>query len=188
MEELLPLPAGAAGNFRQQKRLKEVVVERLQSLAILFEQIAGAFTREESGKEDEGQMEIYEFVEKISEQRCRFCPCYASCWGQLFYSTYREIFDLIAAAEITGMADPAQIKGRLAKECPQKQELIIAINSWVERQGVEHIWRRRYEAGQAFCRATAEISGMIAGLSRHLKLSVEFRRRLKGNCGRPSKG
>lgn len=181
LEELLPLPAGAAGNFRQQKRLKEVVVERLQSLAILFEQIAGAFTREESGKEDEGQMEIYEFVEKISEQRCRFCPCYASCWGQLFYSTYREIFDLIAAAEITGMADPAQIKGRLASECPQKQELIIAVNSWVERQQAEHIWRRRYEAGQAFLAGQLrEISGMIAGLTRHLKLSVEFRAEIEG--------
>lgn len=181
IEELLPLPAGAAGNFRQQKRLKEVVVERLQSLAILFEQIAGAFTREESGKEEEGQQEIYEFVEKISEQRCRFCPCYTACWGQLFYSTYREIFDLIAAAEITGMADPAQIKGRLANECPQKQELIIAINSWVERQQVEHIWRRRYEAGQAFLAGQLrEISGMIAGLSRHLKLSVEFRAEIEG--------
>jgi len=181
IEEFLPSPAEVTGNFRQQKRLKEVVVERLQSLAILFEQIAGAFTREEGGKEDEGQQEIYEFVEKISEQRCRFCPCYSSCWGQLFYTTYREIFDLIAAAEITGMADPAQIKGRLAKECPQKQELIIAINSWVERQQAEHIWRRRYEAGQAFLSGQLrEISGMIAGLSRHLKLSVEFRAEIEG--------
>ncbi|NLY88541.1 MAG: SpoIIE family protein phosphatase [Firmicutes bacterium] len=176
IEDFLPLPAGTAGNSRQQKRLKEVVVERLQSLARLFEQIAGAFTREEGEKEDEGQQEIYEFIEKISEQRCRFCPCYSSCWGQLFYSTYREIFDLIAAAEISGMADPAQIKGRLAKECPQKQELIIAVNSWVERQQAEHLWRRRYQAGQAFLAGQLrEMSGIIAGLTHHLKLSVEFR-------------
>jgi|GEM_PF-464368 stage II sporulation protein E len=181
IEELLPLPAGATGNSRQQKRLKEVVVERLLSLAKLFEQIAGAFTREEDGKEDEGQEEIYAFVEKISEQRCRFCPSYSSCWGRLFYSTYREIFDLIAAAEITGMADPAQVKGRLAKDCPQKQELIIAVNSWVERQQAEHLWRRRYEAGQAFLAGQLrEISGIIAGLSRHLKLSVEFRAEIEG--------
>lgn len=172
----LPLPLPANSPDHREKRRQEVVIERLQRLVELFNQIAAVFSGEKGEEQENNRQEIYAFIEKISERNCRFCASYRSCWGELFYSTYREIFDLIAAAEIGGTVGPKQMKGRLARECTQKHELLMAINSWVERQQAEYIWRRRYEEGRVFLAGQLrEMAGIMAGLSRQLKLSVDFR-------------
>lgn len=176
VKRFLPPPAPSTTSDCREKRLQEAVIERLQSLVELFNQIAGIFSQEKAEEQENGRQEIYAFIEKISERNCRLCPSYQICWGEFFYSTYREIFDLIAAAEMCGTVSPKQMKGRLAKECSQKHELLTVINSWVERQQAEFIWRKRYEEGRVFLAGQLrEMAGIMAGLSRHIKLSVDFR-------------
>jgi stage II sporulation protein E len=139
----------------RQRRLKEIISARLSSIANIFEEMARNFNAETNGLDP---VDLYALLEQVSNQNCKHCNGYEVCWKKNFYSTYREVFDLLACAELYGEVNPAHLKGKLRQNCYQQYKLLNTVNHLFEKFQTEIFWRRKYETGKNLL--TAQLQGV----------------------------
>ncbi|HBG17369.1 MAG TPA: hypothetical protein DDW93_11345, partial [Firmicutes bacterium] len=75
---------------------------QLSRLADLFLEVSRVFRPQSIDGKERGEQEIISYFQDIADKNCRSCPKYNYCWQERFYLTYRELFDLLAWAEIGG--------------------------------------------------------------------------------------
>jgi stage II sporulation protein E len=139
----------------RQRRLKEIISARLGSIANIFEEMARNFNAETKGPDP---VDLYALLEQVCTQNCKHCNGYEICWKKNFYSTYREVFDLLACAELYGEVNPAHLKGKLRQNCYQQYKLLNTVNLLFEKFQTEIFWRRKYETGKNLL--TAQLQGV----------------------------
>lgn len=83
--------------------------------------------------------DLYLLLDQVCDRVCQHCNGYEACWGEHFYSTYREFFDLLARAELEGEIHGQPIKGKLGKKCFQQFKLICTVNQLLEESRNEQI-------------------------------------------------
>lgn len=171
---------GNSGTAKEQKQLREIITNRLNDLADIFVELAKSFNEGfESGPASQ-KMDLYSLLERVCTKNCQHCNGYENCWGENFYSTYREIFDLIAYAELYGEVNSKYLKGRLAKNCFQQFKLLATINSMFERCRTDHLWQRKLDESKAFLASQLQgISGMINNLAAEVFTDACFKTELE---------
>ena len=127
-----PNQAQHSGSMEEQKQLREILNNRLNDLAGIFEELAKSFNDLNQRPSSTQKMDLYSLLDQVCTKNCQHCNGYESCWGENFYSTYREIFDLVAFAELYGEVGSKHLKGRLAKNCFQQFKLLTTINQLFE--------------------------------------------------------
>lgn len=163
----------------QEERLRSVLTERLKGLAEVFGQLSQSFVPEEL-TEATKPMDIYSMIEEISKKNCQQCSGYHLCWVENFYTTYREVFDLIAVAEMNGQVSSQQVKGRLGKDCFQQMRLISSINHRMEQQKTAVYWQRRLEENRSFLSGQLQgVASIMTNLAQEIRFNAEFRTELE---------
>ena len=155
--------------------LVEEVTSQLSRLADLFLEVSRVFRPQSIDGKERGEEEIISYFQDIADKNCRSCPKYNYCWQERFYLTYRELFDLLAWAEIGGEVRISNLKGHLAKECIKKDYLLATINFKVEKEKSGYYWRRRcYEAQLFLAEQVAGISDLIIEMASKFTVKLNF--------------
>lgn len=172
------IPIEKPGN--EENKLRGILMERLNGLAEVFDQLSQSFAPVEPHPETERPADIYTMIEELCQKNCQPCTGYELCWGENFYITYREVFDLFALAEMVGQVTPKQLNGRLAKHCFQQFRLLSGINHRMERQKSSVFWQRRLEESRGFLSGQLQgVADIMSNLAREIRLNVDFRNELE---------
>lgn len=163
----------------QEERLRSVLTERLKGLAEVFDQLSRSFGPPEIAEESK-PTDIYSMIEEISKKNCQQCSGYHTCWVDNFYTTYREVFDLIALAEMHGQVTLQQIKGRLKADCFQQMRLVSMINHRMEQQKTAVYWQQRLEENRYFLSGQLQgVASIMTNLAQEIRFNAEFRTELE---------
>lgn len=159
----------------KQRNLEEIVSSRLNELAAAFAEISKNFNEREAVG-NEPKMDLYSMLDQVCTELCQHCNGYESCWGEHFYATYREMFDLIALSEINGELNSYQLKGRLSKSCFQQYKLVNTINKLLEHHQTNNYWQRKFEGNKLFLSEQLQgVSDFITSLAGEITKDSSFK-------------
>lgn len=167
-------PSARAVKHLEQARLREILSDRVQQMAQVFTQMSKAF--QACGAEPGERPDLYAFLEQVVRGTCQQCVGYDACWRQNFYASYRELFDLIALAEMNGAARRDHLRGRLATACLQERKLLEAVDRLLATVQADSRRQRKQAENREFVAEQLEgVAGIIADLAKEMRLDVEFR-------------
>ncbi|NLY74319.1 MAG: stage II sporulation protein E [Firmicutes bacterium] len=150
------------------KGVRELILNRLNDLALIFTELAKSFHEEPDQQLTAPKIDLYTMLDQVCAKNCRQCNGYQTCWGENFYSTYRELFDLLALAELYGEVNAKNLKGRLASNCFQQFKLLTTVNHLFEKCQADYYWRRKLEESKSF------LANQLQGMAQIInKLAVE---------------
>jgi stage II sporulation protein E len=160
----------------EQQQLREYLTNQMNNLSDIFGEMAKSFN---DGKQEAATLQktdLYTLLDQVCTKNCQHCTGYESCWGENFYSTYREIFDLIAVAELYGKVNLKNLKGRLAKNCFQQFKLLATINQLFEKCLDNNLWQQKIDENKAFLANQLQgVSGIISSLATQINSDVNFK-------------
>lgn len=160
----------------EQKYIQSIILDRLKDLSEVFSELSKSFHEELQVQTKQTKMDLYSILDEVSTKNCHHCNGYEVCWNENFYSTYREIFDLIAYAELYGQVNAQQIKGKLAKTCFQQFKLLTTINQFFERCQNEFRWERKLNESKCFLVDQLQgVSNLISNLAQEIQTDVTFK-------------
>lgn len=165
---------------QQQKKLKNMVAKRLSELAQIFTRLGQSFNVENEDPPQPLDNNICDNIHKIIQKSCQQCQSYATCWGDYFYQSYREVLDLIAVAEQHGDLQASDLKGRLGKHCHQQSRLTGAISGLLQTQWEHHLWRQKILESRKL--VSGQLSGVVQlmqSLAAEIRLDVEYHHELE---------
>lgn len=172
--------ASTSSCSEEQKQLREVLNARLNDLAGIFEELAKSFNDMNTEVPANPKMDLYTLLDQVCAKNCQHCNGYQVCWGENFYSTYREIFDLIAYAELYGQVSSKHLKGRLSKNCFQQFRLLATINQLFEKCQNDQLWQTKLSESKVFLANQLQgISSIVNDLAKeithdaNLKIEIE---------------
>ena len=178
LRRLVPTPASnrtrVVAKREEQARLRELLTSRVQEVAEIFGHLSRVFVVND--KEAETEPDFYSLLDQVVQLNCRDCSGYLSCWQQNFYHSYRELFDLIALAEMNGTAQPGHLRGRLANSCIQRYRLLEAVDLILSRVQTSQIQRQLGPERSSFVADQLEgAASIMSGLASEVRLDMEFR-------------
>lgn len=148
--------------------VREIILSRLNDLASIFTELAKSFNEEHEEQPTMQRMDLYSMLDQVCAKNCQQCNGYETCWGENFYSTYRELFDLLALAELYGEVNTKHLKGRLAKNCFQQFKLLTTVNHLFEKCQSDYYWQCRLDESKTF------LANQLQGMAQIInKLAVE---------------
>ena len=147
ISEYSPERSEKTNSVARQQKLKEVISGRLSGVAKIFEEMVRDFNGE-TCQNEVSKIDLYSLLDQVCTKNCKHCNGYEMCWEKNFYSTYRELFDLLACAELYGEVTAQHLKGKLRQSCYQQYKLITTVNFLFEKFQTELFWRRKYEVGK----------------------------------------
>jgi stage II sporulation protein E len=147
ISDYLPEQVENASILERQQKLKEIISERLSGIANIFEEMAQDFNAE-TVENDLPKLDLYLLLDQVCVKNCKRCNGYEVCWEKNFYATYRELFDLVACAELYGEVNADHLKGKLRQNCYQQYKLLTTVNHLFEKFQQNLFWQRKYETGK----------------------------------------
>ncbi len=177
VSNFLPNNPPGAGSPEAQKQIWEIINNRLNGLSEIFSELAKSFNDNNTQSAPTNQkMDLYSLLDQVCTKNCQHCNGYENCWGENFYATYREIFDLVAYAELYGEVGSKHIKGRLAKNCFQQFKLIATINELFDKCQTDLHWQKKLEESKVFLANQLEgVSGIINNLTAEISTDIYFK-------------
>lgn len=176
LSNCFPVQADRPEVSNEQKMISGIVLDRLNQLAEIFAELARNFHEELQNQPAKPKMDLYSMLDEVSTKNCQYCNGYAGCWGENFYATYREIFDLIAYAELYGEVHAKLVKGRLAKSCFQQFKLLATINQLFERCNTEFQLQRKLNEGKfVLVDQLQGVSNLIRNLAQEVNTDISFK-------------
>lgn len=163
-----PSETKPADVIAENNSVRELILTRLNDLTSIFTELAKSFHEEPEQEPTARKMDLYTMLDQVCAKNCQQCNGYETCWGENFYSTYRELFDLLALAELYGEVNTKHLKGRLAKNCFQQFKLLTTVNHLFERCQSDYYWQRRLDESKTF------LANQLQGMARIInKLAIE---------------
>ncbi|NMB45447.1 MAG: stage II sporulation protein E [Firmicutes bacterium] len=156
------------------KRLREMLNQRLDDFARVFEELSATFTQIPRRPElpDRG---YDEFLMSLTRKTCSDCPGFRTCWEDRFHQTYWDMVDLLAIAEINTRIQFADLPEEIVKYCMQPYQLTTSINSVTEMMRLERFWLRRLQESQEVVTNQLEgLSQIMRSFATQMELDVEF--------------
>ncbi len=148
--------------------VREIILNRFNDLATIFTELAKSFYEGPLEEPGADKMDLYSMLDQVCSKNCQQCNGYETCWGENFYSTYRELFDLLALAELYGEVNTKHLKGRLAKNCFQQFKLLTTINHLFEKYQANYYWQSKLEESKTF------LANQLEGMAQIInKLAIE---------------
>ena len=164
----------------QQKKLKNIIAKRLTDLAQIFSRLSQSFEVEPEGRDEPVSDEIYNMVNNMLQKVCENCRSYEVCWGEYFYLTYREVFDLMVVAEVAGEVQMSDLHGRLSQNCFQQNRIVNAINGIVQNQWHRRLWKQKLIESRKL--VSGQLSGVVQlmqSLAKEVNLNLEYHHELE---------
>ncbi|MGE5529012.1 MAG: stage II sporulation protein E [Patescibacteria group bacterium] len=163
-----------AAKRAEQARLREVLMDRVQDLARIFAEMSRAF--EAGDRERQAGPDLYSLLDQVVRRTCQSCCGFDTCWRQNFYTSYRELFDLMALAEMNGLTQKGQLRGRLASACIQQRKLLETVDELLGRVQTDRQIRQQLAESRDFVASQLEgVAGIMTNLANEFRVDMEFR-------------
>ncbi|NLJ40277.1 MAG: stage II sporulation protein E [Clostridiales bacterium] len=160
-------------------RMQELTVGKLKEFSSVFTELAAAFDQISYGRGG-NYNDIAELLEVISEQVCRGCPLYSSCWERGFCGTYNDMFDLIAHIENKKNSKITGESNELIKRCIHSDKLIKAAEQVYRLYKSNIRWKGKLvESRQLVARQLHGVAGVVSQLAGELNISIDFKGELE---------
>lgn len=99
----LDLKAYLAGNQQVKDEYKDkrdrLTITRLNNTGTLFNNLSQILEKSIEKERNYSTSQVYNLIDKISNESCKSCIKYQSCWKEDYYITYYNIFNLIGNVE-----------------------------------------------------------------------------------------
>lgn len=143
---------------KKAENIRKSLFLRLHGISEFFMELSKVFREEPVQPEEKAAVGL--LMEEIIQECCMECQSFPECWRESFYSTYKEVFDLITIADLQSGAREDQLRGRLGEKCSRSAQLLSVVNHKTERYKVEYLWRKKLEEAKGF------LSAQLTGVSR----------------------
>ncbi|KUK41501.1 MAG: Phosphoprotein phosphatase [Clostridia bacterium 62_21] len=183
------LPAGALGAEIGEKKVKDVVRQRMRGWARMFAELSRTFAEvSTSTPESDEDKTLQELLHEIGERICSGCALYRACWERDFYRTYQDFLGALAYVEQRGSVTPENFPQHLRKRCLRLKEMCVALTCLYETYRVNRYWYRRLqESREIVAEHLRGVATIMENLSDELvqtadcaeRLDEALRRRLK---------
>lgn len=169
----------------EEGRLRELFLSRLHDLAGIFQELSKSFQEAAPVEQTATRMDLYALLDQVCIKNCQQCNGYETCWGENFYVTYRELFDLVALAEIYGEVKTEHLKGRLAQSCFQQYRLTATVNHLFEKNQADLSWQRKLDESKTFLTTQLQgIAGMIESLAEEIVTDASLKNEVEDQIRR----
>ena len=139
----------------------KTINQRLYHLTSLMGEVSVALEQKSEVHSEEDPLP--DLIEDVREGLCKGCSRHDSCWHEEFYSTYRNLIDLIAIIETEGKLDDRDCPETMRKNCPRCREMAALLQQGVESFKSKRYWKERYKEGRAI------VSNQMRGVAEVLK-------------------
>ena len=142
-----------------------IATEKLNHIAEMFEDLAGAFGHISSDTRNKIQEEdLARVLSNVGEQVCGKCEMKSTCWEHDFYRTYQGVFEMLGLAEAGGLSADTMPQP-LQEKCIKRKEMLATVNLAAERNRTCSFWQRKIADSRQMIteqmKATASILGML---------------------------
>lgn len=142
------------------------VNQRLHHLTSLMGEVSAALEHKSENPKDEDD-QLPDLIEGVRQGLCRGCSRHDGCWHESFYTTYRNLLDLIALIETEGRLEDGECPEPLRKNCTRYREMNTLLQQGVESQRKKLYWKERYQEGREI------VSHQVRGVAGVLRDTME---------------
>lgn len=140
------LPAGTLSADIGEKKIKDVVRQRMRGWARMFAELSRTFAEVSvSAADSDGDKTLQELLNEVSERICSGCALYRACWERDFYKTYQDFLNALACVEQKGSVTGEHFPQHLRKRCLRLKEMSIALTCLYETYRINRYWYRRLQ-------------------------------------------
>ena len=156
------------------KRLKEMLNQRLDDFARVFEELSATF-HQIPPRAEVSDCAYDQFLMSLTQKACAECPGFRTCWEDRFHQTYWDMVELLAIAEKNSRIQSIDLPQEIAKYCMQPYQLTTSINVVIEMLRIESAWQRRLKESQEIVTNQLEgLSHIMRSFATQIEVDVEF--------------
>lgn len=156
------------------KRLKEMLNQRLDDFARVFEEISATF-HQIPPRQEVSDCAYDQFLMSLTQKACAECPGFRTCWEERFHQTYWDMVELLAIAEKNSRIQSSDFPEEIARYCMQPYQLTTSINVLIEMLRIETAWQRRLQESQEIVTNQLEgLSHIMRSFATQIEVDVEF--------------
>lgn len=142
-----------------------IAAEKLNNIASMFEDLAGAFGNISSNARSKIREEdLARVLSTVGEQVCGRCDAKNMCWERDFYRTYQGVFEMLGLAEAGGLITET-MPSSFKEKCIKQKEMLDTVNLAAERNRTCSFWQRKIADSRQMIteqmKATASIISML---------------------------
>lgn len=163
--------------WEYQRRLRRIMVVKLQKLALIFSRLANSF-RNSSGVEGMAgnHLQLSQMFDHLSCAVCTGCINYKRCWEKELYSTYSQLMDYLTSTGEGG----AGFDGLLSRRCHNIEQLLSQAESLYGQYASERRWAAKVnECKDVVSEQLRGVSEVFTGLSKQIRLDGNSRQDLE---------
>lgn len=156
------------------KRLREMVNQRLDDFSRVFEELSTTFAQIPPGQ-NKRECGYDSFLTCLTQKVCADCAGFRTCWEERFHQTYWDMVDLLAVAEKNPRIEFKDLPESIARYCMQPYQLTTSINYVVEMMRLDSFWQKRLQESQEIVVSQLEgLSHIMRAFASQIELDVEF--------------
>lgn len=174
------LPAGTLSADIGEKKIKEVVRQRMRGWARMFTELSRTFAEVSATVADaNSDKTLQELLNKVGERICSNCALYRACWERDFYRTYQDFINTLALVEQKGGVTAEDFPQHIRKRCLHLKEMAVALTCLYETYRANRYWYRRLqESREIVAEHLRGVATIMENLSEELLSTVDCAGRL----------
>jgi stage II sporulation protein E len=164
-----------------QKKLRNVVSERLEDFSNIFTELARTFDSVPCAVSQGPQRgDVISLLKLLSQRACQGCSGYHVCWEKNFHQTYKELIELLILAERKSGISGTDLPSELRKRCIQGYKLISSINYIVEICQSDKYWKERLSESQGMVSDQLKgVARLMGQLSNEVTIDADFKEEME---------
>lgn len=174
------LPAGTLSADIGEKKIKEVVRQRMRGWARMFTELSRTFAEVSASVADaNSDKTLQELLNEVGERICSNCALYRACWERDFYRTYQDFINTLALVEQKGGVTAEDFPQHIRKRCLHLKEMAVALTCLYETYRANRYWYRRLqESREIVAEHLRGVATIVENLSEELLNTVDCAGRL----------
>ncbi|MBZ4646224.1 MAG: spoIIE [Clostridia bacterium] len=157
------------------RRIKEITVDKLNSISKSFEQLANTFDNIAEKKTTVNNNDVATLFDQVAERVCKDCGLCLSCWEREFHNTYQVMFKVLEKLEEKGHVDQRDMPEFFAHRCIRIEDFINAVNNAFEVYKVNLVWASKVGESRGLVSQQLQgVSRIIANLANEITIDLQF--------------
>ncbi|MGE4282575.1 MAG: stage II sporulation protein E, partial [Clostridia bacterium] len=156
-------------------RMKEITVDRLNSISKSFERLASTFNHIAEQKMPLNNRDVATLFDQVADRVCKDCGLCLNCWEREFHNTYQAMFKTLEKLEEKGNITEHDMPDYFVGRCIRLDEFISSINNMFEIYKVNLMWANKVGESRGLVSQQLQgVSRIISGLANEITIDVQF--------------
>jgi len=170
------LQSQSLGSGNEDRRMKNIVIDRLMSFSKSFEELSKTFEQMASTDMIADKQEIAWMFDRVVERVCKDCSLCRHCWEKDFYLAYQVMLKIMEDLDQKGYISIQDIPPKFIQRCERIYEFINGVNNVYEIFKLNVIWKNRISENKEI--VSEQLKGLsvtIEKLARSINQDYNFR-------------